>query len=608
MKISPITLCTGRVRAMLALWFVQTPPGFWRRRMKNASPIKTEAVWVALGSIAFALCFGYPILRHLTRGDVPKFSYSDWDYGLSLHWISFHTITHFHQFPFWDPYRCGGMPLFGNPQSSVLTPFLLLHLLFGPVIGLRLEFVSHIAIAFGGAYFIARVLGISRLGAVACAGLFAGSSWYYLHTEIGHYVFMPYAYLPWAAALLCLGLERRRLTPAALGGLVMALMLTEGGVYALLHTALLLALLAPMIALQRRSFFPLMVLAVMGAFTVGFGAIKLLPGLAFTGVYARLWPPNQVNHLPLLWFELFSRVQSPTRFGNHIYDAYIGVLFAGLALLGIVLQFRRALIWAILAFALLLLVAGGFGPYSPWVLIHKLPFFASTRVPVRLLLPFTLVVGVLAGFGTDAIRAMAKPWGARIAVLLIGLALIDCWSVSTRYLHYVVKGHDAALSPSPVFHQWRNQYLHHHMFMAAKANIGVLSCYEPVRPPRYPLGFDQPDYQGEQYLLGAGTVTLERWTPNALSFDIDAPAPTMMVVNQNYEPGWRVAQGAGTLAANNGLIAVQLPAGKQRLELVYRSQHFLIGLSITLVTFMAMLLLWGYERWRAHSSTASPAS
>ena len=49
--------------------------------------------------------------------------------------------------------------MLGNPQISLLTPFILLDLIFGPVIGARLQIVAHIAVGFGGAY----VLG-SRIG------------------------------------------------------------------------------------------------------------------------------------------------------------------------------------------------------------------------------------------------------------------------------------------------------------------------------------------------------------------------------------------------------------------------------------------------------------
>ena len=61
-------------------------------------------------------------------------------------------------------------------------------------------------------------------------------------------------------------------------------------------------------------------------------------------------------------------------------------------------------------------------------------------------------------------------------------------------------------------------------------------------------------------------MALSNWTPNALSFEVEVPSPTVMVVNQNYEPGWRLVKGRGDVFSRDGLIGVLLPAGRQQLE------------------------------------------
>ena len=106
--------------------------------VKTTSSRKRETLWVALGSVVFSLCFGYPIVAHLTHGGVSHWSLNDWDLNMEWLWVPFYTVTHFHQFPLWDPYKCGGIPLLANPQSVFLTPLFVLHLLFGPAIGVHL--------------------------------------------------------------------------------------------------------------------------------------------------------------------------------------------------------------------------------------------------------------------------------------------------------------------------------------------------------------------------------------------------------------------------------------------------------------------------------------
>jgi len=306
--------------------------------------------------------------------------------------------------------------------------------------------------------------------------------------------------------------------------------------------------------------------------------------------------------------ELFSRNQDPAivhpgqDWGFYEYGAYVGIFYAGLALLGSVRRFAQSLPSLILSFVLLALAAGNFGAYSPWVLIHKVPLFADLRLPTRGLIPFTLTVAVLAGLGIDAMCAPRIGWVPTIAPLLVGLALIDSWLVSVSYLSYAVIGQEALLPSSKEFHQMSSSALFGHMFMGAKANMGVMSCYEVLGRTANPRGYDQPGYRGEQYLLGPGTATLTNWTPNELSYNVLAPGPTVLIVNQNYDEGWHLIRGKGEVFSREGLIAVRLPAGRQHLEIVYRPRSFVIGLGITMLTFVAMFVIWRYERCRTKAA------
>ncbi|MGD0075263.1 MAG: hypothetical protein ABSD31_13130 [Candidatus Binataceae bacterium] len=570
-------------------------------RKKNALT-RREVLWVALGSLVFSLYFGFSIVTHLTHGGVSQWPLNDWDLNMEMLWVPFYSITHFHQFPLWDPYKCGGIPLLANPQSIFLTPFFVFHLLFGPAIGVHLEVIAHIAVAFAGGYFLARVLGLSMFAAIASGGAFAGSSWYYDHLAVGHVVMMPYTYIPWIIALFYLCAERRRLVPGLLAGFLMALVLMEGGVYALPQTALVLALLAAILTLQWRSANPLVALVVVGVSTAGFAAIKVLPSITFVGFQPRYVPPIETNGLSALLIELFSRNQDPAivhrgqDWGFYEYGAYIGIFYGGLAVVGCVRRTAQALPWLIVSFVLLALAAGNFGPYSPWVLIHKVPLFVDLRLPTRGLIPFTLTVAVLAALGVDVMCAPRTGWVPTLAPLLVGLALIDSWLVSPSYLSYAVIGQEASLPSSKEFHQLSSPKYFGHMFMGAKANTGILSCYEVLGPRVSPRGYDQPGYRGEQYLLGSGTVTLARWTPNQLSYDVLAPRPTVLIVNQNYDEGWHLIRGKGEVFSRGGLIAVGLSAGRQHLEIVYRPRAFVIGLGITMLTFIVTLVVWRYER------------
>lgn len=136
------------------------------------------------------------------------------------------------------------------------------------------------------------------------------------------------------------------------------------------------------------------------------------------------------------------------------------------------------------------------------------------------------------------------------------------------------------------------------MLPLAKSNRGAIFCYDyfDYGYPTRVRGYNERDaYRGEQYLLGQGTVTLSEWTPNALSYDVDTASPNVMVVNQNYDPAWRLVEGDGEVISEDGLIGVRIGAGRQHLKLAYRSYPVLVGAVITLLTSVGILLLWRFE-------------
>ncbi|HMD05051.1 MAG TPA: hypothetical protein VKG68_07230, partial [Candidatus Binatus sp.] len=262
---------------------------------------------------------------------------------------------------------------------------------------------------------------------------------------------------------------------------------------------------------------------------------------------------------------------------------------------------RAAVPWVIACVVFLALATGQRARYSLWDLLHELPIFSSSRLPSRFLIPFTLAVGMLASFGSDAVLKRFKTWGVYVVCLTLCAMLIDFWQVSVPNLHYVVWGdlyYPAAVSSS--FRQVQDQS-NTHMFATSLADEGSLNCYEYTAIGTPAAGFNEPTYRGEQYLLGAGSVTLSRWTPNRLEYAVDAQAPTVMVVNQNYDPWWRVTSGPGQTLSQDGLLAVRVPAGKSQIVLRYVSMAAIYGMIISILTALAAFVLFRWESRRAIS-------
>jgi hypothetical protein len=196
-------------------------------------------------------------------------------------------------------------------------------------------------------------------------------------------------------------------------------------------------------------------------------------------------------------------------------------------------------------------------------------------------------------------------------LILIAVAAVDCFLVATPNYWYVIRNPESDVQPPPGdgFHQVR-QVGHHHELNYARSNAGVTNCYEFKGIwPTSVKGYGRRNYHGEQYLSGLGNVQLEKWSPNVLEYDLDAPAPSDLVINQNYDPSWRLTSGTGQVFdlgepapawlrdfASPGLLAVHVPAGHQRVQLRYRSASLVTGIAISLGTLFLSVGLWFIER------------
>jgi hypothetical protein len=578
---------------------------------------RREAAWLAAGAALFATIFMYPmlcspeppassfwawfgsgpILSHFTR--LP--SNGDWDLFTELRYVPYRTVLHFHQLPFWSPYKCGGMGMLSNPESSIVSPFFLFYLIAGLRAGLYLDIYLHLALAFAGGYVLGRTLRFGPLAATLSAMVFAASSWFPLHMSVGHLNFLPAAYLPWIAAFLLIAIDQHKLTPAVIGGVLCALTLTEGN-YTFLYTVIIVGSVASIRAVFNRSAWPIVCGLTIGIFGLAFAAVRLVPMAQQLALYPK--HPFGMEPVRMRWIAsfLFSRDQDlfrpgPWEFMFSEYGAYLSPAFALLAIVGLVSRPLKTLPWMVPAVVFLLFARGWMGQDSPLLVISYLPMGHSAGLSGRYLIPFVLCVGVIAAYGADFICGRWQPRGTWIVGLLLVVGTLDSWLVGTGNLRYLFHNQ---LQPIPYSNQFRQYWVQNPGFMTEinESNMGSANCkgygYNDVA--QNAIGYNLKGYRGEQYLSGAGTVTATRWTPNRLEYRVDTPEPTQLIVNQNYYPGWRLTSTPGTLDQKAALLTVDLPAGRHDVVLVYRPQHILGAFGITLIAIIGAIAIWRRER------------
>ncbi len=72
-------------------------------------------------------------------------------------------------------------------------------------------------------------------------------------------------------------------------------------------------------------------------------------------------------------------------------------------------------------------------------------------------------------------------------------------------------------------------------------------------------------------------------------------ASSVMVINQNYDPSWRLMSGQGQTFSYGGLLAVPVPAGKSQIVLRYISMAVIVGAAISILTALAAFMLFRWE-------------
>ena len=109
-------------------------------------------------------------------------------------------------------------------------------------------------------------------------------------------------------------------------------------------------------------------------------------------------------------------------------------------------------------------------------------------------------------------------------------------------------------------------------------------------------GDNDPEYRGEAYVAErAAPAHITSWTPNDVEVEVEgAQQGDHVVLNQNWDPGWRV----GDTAAVNYRDAVATLVGgspRQTVRFHYWPRTFGLGLAVTALTLAAI----GYARRRA---------
>ena len=353
------------------------------------------------------------------------------------------------EWPYWNPYLNYGQPLLENPNLLFFYPYTLFIILLPIKLAYPLYYALHTALAGIGTYLLARRWGQSRPAAFFAGFAFAFSGPLLSLGNLYNHAACA-AWMPWALLATDRAVRGRTARPWILLTLIFSLQFLAAEPFTFITTFILCLAYALYLGGTRQ---PLMsrsnlriiaVFILVGCLMAALCAIQFLPSAELLSHSRRgaqglrygetaNWSFN-----PLLIVEMLvpgfygPALTSPTSWNALVGDGnspYFISVFTGFVPLFFALAgwaFGRDRRRNFVAGSALLILVLSFGHFTPIFSLAYLlvPMLALVRFPVKLLVPFIMLVAMLAGWGVDALRRDSAEWKAKRGRALLPLAIL----------------------------------------------------------------------------------------------------------------------------------------------------------------------------------------
>lgn len=490
----------------------------------------------------------------------------DTDYFFQSYEAIRKTIIDYNQFPWWNSWVGGGVPLFANPQVGVFSLQTPLVLIFGTVFGLKLSVVIYTLIAYWGSFFLFYKKLKSRVGVAFVLSFCWIANGFFVAHLFQHYSFVYYMLAPLAVYLQ---LSIRQGFYWAWHGILMALIALAALHYAFLQILLILALVATLqiflLCINHRWAELKITLKKM------LGSVAIFLFIAGTRVfyaaqYALQFPKSyeeSLNSPGILLKGLLTPGASSNfldgrliginnQYGAHEYSTYMGL---GVFIASTIILFSLALkitklrkkfftreslsakstqiaLCFVAASIFFLVAIGNWGALSPLDIIMNLPGYASMRVSSRWLIwvVFFILCAIALFLGRSKIVKIRLLVFLLVIIGTVELFIFGFWSArhtfnrdavqfrdnKTEFIQY--ENYIPQISNETELYKLRknDRGNYHYSFEATLNNIGELNGYEPL----FMTLKDTAGRCGTN--SGCGVVVSENakivtWTPNKIT-------------------------------------------------------------------------------------------
>jgi hypothetical protein len=569
-----------------------------------------KKTWFGIGflGIFLSLFFFYPFLSHINALGI-----QDWDYFMASNEFTRISLLTFKQFPLWNPYHCGGFPHFANPEISVVSIHILFVLLFGTVVGIKISILFHSILAFIGFFLLSKHYKLSSFGALFASLLFTFSGITGSFLFGGMISFIIFSYTPFIVLFYIKG-EMNRIWI-----FVSALIFSLGYYYGY-HVPLplmvfiffysFIQLIRTKNSIHIWNFIAFTLLFIL------FCLPKLLLSFQLLSLYPRISNDFSGYTIPGLFYFLLSHRQN--LFGDMGTTGYTYGIDENSLYVGIVpfllfcffsirngKQVKKHLLLIVLLICMVFLMLGNQILPSLYNLLKTLPFFSSFRVAQRFRFDFIIPFALLAGMGLDRLLSLkiVKQYRQPLFIGIFLFVFIDLMIFNQRNflsktlvfndyysavfkLPFILKTtphYNVSYIPGlvPRIHQNNSTSTPSSFeFISLRMGIGTADCYNVFDPKIFARSNSDPHYKGEWYTQqDSRVISLIKWTPQEISLSLAKKNSQLkediLILNQNYFPGWYVKRGTMLTEAENtnGLISTRIHEEKtiQFIYLPYRA-------------------------------------
>lgn len=498
----------------------------------------------------------------------------DFDYYVQQYEAFRITVLKFHQFPLWNPWLAGGVPLYANPQFGLVSIQSLYVLLFGSIYGLKIAYITYALLGFWGMQMLSRhVIGATKLRSALIAYIWVFCGFFMGHT-IAHLTFTSFFLLPWLVYFL--STRRNKYSWLGLGVTESAIILSSvhyGFLMMSLAMTIYFALSISKLEANARSisFSVKMAREDIIYIAKSFLVILLLAGHQFYSTF-RFVSHNErlianFSEIPPTIGVVFSSLFLPigtflnypkTTWGWGEYSMYLG-LGATIALIvcmynlvSCLIRRQRAnfllrkdivvplLLVGVVGFALSL---GEFSKLSPFYLLHSLPGFTQTRVPSRWLV-----------FVVFSLLVFISSWKKNQKLINVLLLM----SVVELFLSFGpprMNGQDQIALPAARFEASFTQHDNHlkhtdfdtmpqnSYYFMTRQNVGQIYADDSLintlssSPPLTTARCAENTTSSCDFVI-TKNATVIYWSPNKIIISRNQPGP--IELNMNVEAGWRI--------------------------------------------------------------------